>query len=86
MHRFVNRFPAEIVGGAINHTGLDAAAGHPHGETVRIMIASGVGLSAHEAAAGFDDGSAARIRNHTQSRFHPAAHVTFKSFTRAAKG
>src|SRR5688572_6870520 len=31
---------AEVVGGAVAETGFDAAAGHPDGEGVRVMIAA----------------------------------------------
>ena len=31
---------AEIIGFALAMTGVDAAAGHPHGETSRVMIAT----------------------------------------------
>ena len=31
---------AVIVGLAVGHAGLDAAAGHPHGEAARVMVAA----------------------------------------------
>ena len=37
---FVGQVVAEVVGLADADAGLDAAAGHPHGETARVMIAA----------------------------------------------
>ena len=41
---------------------LEAAAGEPHGEAVRIVVAAVVRLAAHEAAAHFDHRRAAELR------------------------
>src|SRR5712672_3276313 len=50
---------ANLVGGAVDDSGLDAAAGHPHGEAERMMIAA-VGVLRAGRAAEFggpdDDG------------------------------
>src|SRR6266480_2667763 len=38
MNRFVNDLEAEIIGGAVDESAFDAAAGHPHGEGERVVI------------------------------------------------
>ena len=38
-------FEAELVGGAIDGAAADSAAGHPHGEAVRVVIAAELGLA-----------------------------------------
>ena len=39
----VDDLPAEVVGGAVGHAALDAAAGEPHAEAVGVVVAAGVG-------------------------------------------
>ena len=55
--RLVDDLPAEVVGGAVGHAALDAAAGEPHAEAVRIVVAASVG----SGAAKFNDGSSAEL-------------------------
>ena len=40
VHRIRDDVVAEVVGLAVRDAGLDAAAGHPHGEAARMMIAA----------------------------------------------
>jgi hypothetical protein len=61
MHRFIDRFPAEIIRCAVSEALLDASAGKPHGEAMRVVIAPVVGLSAVETAAHLDDRRAAEL-------------------------
>src|SRR6202035_4565828 len=58
MCRFVDDLPAEVVGGAVGDAALDAAAGQPHGEAVRVVVAAGVGAG----AAKLDHRGAAELR------------------------
>src|ERR1700679_1766322 len=53
MHPLIDALPPEIIGGAIGHPALHAAAGQPDCEAVRIVIAPVMHLAAHEAAAHF---------------------------------
>ena len=39
----------DLVGGAVNDTPLDAAAGHPHGESIDVVVAPVAGLRAGRA-------------------------------------
>ena len=41
MHSVFGRVPADFIGGADNLASLDAPAGHPDGESVRMVIAAG---------------------------------------------
>jgi hypothetical protein len=41
----LDRFVAELVGFAMNHTAANAATGHPNGVAFGIVIATGIGLS-----------------------------------------
>src|SRR3954466_15242797 len=38
VHRLVNSLEAEVVGGAVDHSTLDAAPGPPHREAERVVI------------------------------------------------
>ena len=38
--RILDDVEAQVVGSAVGHPGLDAAAGHPHGEGLRMVIAA----------------------------------------------
>src|SRR5262249_12554213 len=59
MHGFFHGLISEFVGGAVNVSRLYAAAGEPHGEAVRIMVAPG---SFAVAAGGeFDDGGSTKL-------------------------
>ena len=49
---------AEFVGGAVGDAGFDAAAGHPHGEGLGVVIAS---AAASECGAGFNHGGASEF-------------------------
>ena len=40
VHRVLRDVVAEVVGAAVGHAGLDAAAGHPEGEATRVVIAA----------------------------------------------
>ena len=40
VNRLVHDMETEIVRGAIGEAGFDAAAGHPHGEGLRMMVAA----------------------------------------------
>src|SRR5215467_10856725 len=40
MHRLLDGFETEIVGGAVNRAALDRAAGQPHGEPEWIVVAT----------------------------------------------
>ena len=46
----LNRRETEFVCGAVNHAGLDAAAGHSDGEAERVMIATVGAFGAGRAA------------------------------------
>ena len=59
--RFVDGFPAEVVGGTVGHATFHTSAGQPHGEAVGVVIAAIVSLSAHESAAHLDHGRAAEL-------------------------
>src|SRR5260370_2679625 len=61
MHRLVDDLPAEVVGSAIGHSALDASAGQPNGESMRVVVAAVVRLAAHEAASHFYDGRPAEF-------------------------
>src|SRR6202043_2273971 len=61
MDAFVDYFPAEIVRLPVDHSALHAAAGQPHGEAVRIVVAAVVHLAAHESAAHLDHGRPAEL-------------------------
>ena len=50
VHLVVDGAQAELVGGADDLAALDAAAGHPHGEAVRIVIAALAALRRRRAA------------------------------------
>ena len=38
--RVLDGMKAEFIGGPMHHSGLDAGAGHPDGEGVRVMVAA----------------------------------------------
>ena len=40
VHRFFNRFEPEFVGRSIHGATLHAAAGHPYGESVMVVVAA----------------------------------------------
>src|SRR5258706_15366684 len=40
VHRFLSHLEAEIIGGAVDESAFDAAAGHPHREGERVVIAA----------------------------------------------
>ena len=64
VHGILGDVVAEFVGLAVTGTGFDAAAGHPHGEATRMVVAAGFGAvplalardAAAELAAPDDEG------------------------------
>src|SRR5260370_16657106 len=61
MLRLAHDLPAEVVGRGIGYSGVDASAGQPHGESMRVVVAAVVRLAAHEAASHFYDGRPAEF-------------------------
>ena len=57
MHRLIDYFEAEIIGGSINQAALYAAASHPHRESEGVVIAAVL----YSVAAHFNYGRAAEF-------------------------
>src|SRR6266851_5847220 len=48
VHRLVHHLPPEVIGRSIGHAALDASAGEPHAEAVRVVVTTGMGSGSAE--------------------------------------